>query len=237
LFGEKYGDVVRVVSIPGVSVELCGGTHVRNTSQIGVFKIVSETGVAANQRRIEAVTARRAYEILREREQALASVAQMVKATQLETVPNRIRAIVDERRALEKKLTEAQRGGGDRVTGLLASAQSIDGARVVAATVTADDPRDLQALGDALRERLGTGVAVLAASLPEGKSSLLVVVTDDLRDRGVRADELVRTLAAIAGGRGGGKPHMAQGSVPADRFSEVLEQVPATLHPLLARAS
>jgi alanyl-tRNA synthetase len=238
LFGEKYGDVVRVVTIPGVSVELCGGTHVRNTSQIGVFKIVSETGVAANQRRIEAVTARRAYQILREREQALATVAEMVKAPQLDLVPNKVRAIVDDRRSLQKKLDDAARsGGGDRVSGLLASAQSIDGARVIAATVTADDPRDLQTLGDSLRERLGTGVAVLAASLPEGKSSLLVVVTDDLRDRGVRADELVRALAAIVGGRGGGKPHMAQGSVPADRFGEVLAQVPATLHPLLARSS
>ena len=239
LFGEKYGDVVRVVSIPGVSVELCGGTHVRNTGHIGLFKIVSETGVAANQRRIEAVTAHGAYELFREREEALTSIATMVKATQIEAAPKRVHELIDQLRKSEKRLAEAQKqgGGGDRVAGLLASAQSIDGARVIAATTTADDPRDLQALGDTLRERLGTGVAVLAASLPEGKSSLLVVVTDDLRDRGVRADELVRTLAAIAGGRGGGKPHMAQGSVPRERFPDVLAQVAATLHPLLVRAS
>ena len=238
LFGEKYGDVVRVVSIPGISVELCGGTHVRNTSQIGVFKIVSETGVAANQRRIEAVTARGAYDVFRAHERSLISIAEVVKRP-VDATPNRVREMVDELRKAEKRLTDARKdgGGGDRVSGLLASARSIDGARVIAATTTADDPKDLQALGDVLRERLGTGVAVLGASLPEGKSSLLVVVTDDLRDRGIRADELVRTLAAIVGGRGGGKPHMAQGSVPADRFPEVLAQVSATLQPLLARAS
>jgi alanyl-tRNA synthetase len=238
LFGEKYGDVVRVVSIPGISVELCGGTHVRNTSQIGVFKIVSETGVAANQRRIEAVTARGAYELFREHERALLSIAESVKRP-LDATPKRVRDMVEELRTAEKRLNDARKdtGGGDRVSGLLASARSIDGARVIAATVTAEDPRDLQALGDVLRERLGTGVAVLGASLPEGKSSLFVVVTDDLRERGIRADELVRTLAAIAGGRGGGKPHMAQGSVPSDRFPEVLAQVLTTLQPLLARAS
>src|SRR5688500_12199705 len=106
LFGEKYGDVVRVVSIPGVSVELCGGTHVRNTSQIGLFKIVSETGVAANQRRIEAVTARHAYELFRERERALSAIAEIVKAP-VDAVPKRVRALVDERKALEKRLNES----------------------------------------------------------------------------------------------------------------------------------
>jgi alanyl-tRNA synthetase len=235
LFGEKYGDVVRVVSIPGLSVELCGGTHVRNTSEIGLFKITSETGVAANQRRIEAVTAHGAYEAFRERERALAAVADIVKAP-LDAVPKRVRALVDERKALEKRLDEAHRGsgGGDRVTQLLAGAATIGGARVIAATVPVSDVREMQTLGDALRERLESGVAVLAASLADGKHTLLVVVTDDLRERGVRADEIVRSLAAIAGGRGGGKPHMAQAGIadPA-RFPDILAQVPVTVAPLL----
>jgi alanyl-tRNA synthetase len=236
LFGEKYGDVVRVVSIPGLSVELCGGTHVRNTSQIGLFKIVSETGVAANQRRIEAVTARHAYELFRERERVLASIAEMVKAP-LDAVPKRVRAIVDERRALEKRLDEAHRGsgGGDRVAQLLGAARTVDSVRVVAAPVAVADARELEALSDALRERLGSGIGVLAASLADGKHTLLVVVTDDLRDRGVRADELVRSLAAIAGGRGGGKPHRAQAGIPdPGRFPDILAQVEATVTPLLA---
>jgi len=235
LFGEKYGDVVRVVSIPGLSVELCGGTHVRNTSQIGLFKIVSETGVAANQRRIEAVTAGRAYDLFRERERSLATVAEIVKAP-LDAVPKRVRALVDERKALEKRLDEAHRGsgGGDRVTQLLAAATTIGGARVVAQTVPVTDTPELQALGDSLRERLGSGIGVLAASLADGKHTLLVVVTDDLRDRGVRADEIVRTLAATAGGRGGGKPHMAQAGIPdAGRFPDVLARVSATVAPIL----
>ncbi len=235
LFGEKYGDVVRVVSIPGISVELCGGTHVRNTSQIGLFKIVSETGVAANQRRIEAVTASRAYEVFRERERALASVAEMVKAP-VNAAPKRVRALVDERRALEKRLDEAHRGsgGGDRLTQLLGTAVTVAGTRVVSAMVTATDARELDALADSLRERLGSGIGALAASLDDGKHTLLVVVTDDLRERGIRADEIVRTLAAIAGGRGGGKPHRAQAGIPdAGRFPDVLAAVASTVTPLL----
>jgi alanyl-tRNA synthetase len=235
LFGEKYGDVVRVVSIPGVSVELCGGTHVRNTSQIGLFKIVSETGVAANQRRIEAVTARLAFELLRDRERALTAIAEMVKAP-LDATPKRVRALVDERKALEKRLDDAHKGsgGGDRLTQLMTAATTVSGARVVAAPVAVVDTRELQALGDALRERLESGVGVLAASLADGKHTLLVVVTDDLRERGVRADEVVRSLAALVGGRGGGKPHMAQAGIPdASRFPELLAQVAPTVSSLL----
>ena len=235
LFGEKYGDVVRVVSIPGISVELCGGTHVRNTAQIGLFKIVSETGVAANQRRIEAVTARGAYEIFRERERALIGIAEAVKAP-VDGAPKRVRALVEERKALEKKLDEARTksGGGDRLTQLLGEAVTVAGTRVVAAPLAVEDTRELQALGDALRERLTSGVGVLGASLADGKNTLLVVVTDDLRERGVRADEIARTLAAIVGGRGGGKPHMAQAGIPdASRFPELLAQAAPTVARLL----
>jgi alanyl-tRNA synthetase len=218
-----------------VSVELCGGTHVRNTSWIGLFKIVSETGVAANQRRIEAVTAGHAYALFRERERALSAIAELVKSP-LDAVPKRVRALVDERKALEKRLDEAHRGsgGGDRVTQLLAAATTISGARVVSATVPIADTRELQALGDSLRERLGSGVGVLAASLGDGKHTLLVVVTDDMRDRGARADEIVRSLAALVGGRGGGKPHMAQAGIPdATRFPEILSQVGPTVARML----
>ena len=111
LFGEKYGDVVRVVTIPGFSMELCGGTHVRNTAQIGLFRIVSEGGVAAGVRRIEAATGRRAWELGRDRERLLAETSEVLRVP-ADQLPRRVRALLDERRTLERRLEEALRGGG-----------------------------------------------------------------------------------------------------------------------------
>jgi alanyl-tRNA synthetase len=228
LFGEKYGDVVRVVTIPDFSMELCGGTHVSNTSQIGIFKIVNETGVAAGVRRIEAVTGPGAYDVIRHEERSLRRVADLLK-TPLDGLEKRVAGLIEERRALERKLDEAMRGGGDQLVSLLQQAKSVgsNGSRLVASVVRAGDVKELQALGDAIREKLGSGVGVLAASFEDGKNSLLVVVTDDLRERGVRADTLIKDLAAAAGGRGGGKPHMAQAGIPdAARFGEALSRAP-----------
>jgi alanyl-tRNA synthetase len=234
LFGEKYGDVVRVVSIPGFSMELCGGTHVRNTAQIGLFKIIAETGVAAGVRRIEAATGPGAFSVLRDRDQVVARIAELLR-TPPENVERRVHALVEERRTLERRLEESVRGGGgDRVQALVADATQVDSTRIVAASVIVGDVKELQSLGDALRERLGSGVGVLAASFGEGKNTLLAVVTDDLRERGVRADALVRTLAEAAGGRGGGKPHMAQAGIPdAARLPDALKQVPTAVRKLL----
>jgi alanyl-tRNA synthetase len=126
------------------------------------------------------------------------------------------------------------RGGGDQVQQLLAKAQTANGSRIVAAPVNAADTRELQALGDALREQLGSGVGVLAASFPEGKHAMLVVVTDDLRERGVRADAIVREVAAVAGGKGGGKAHMAQAGIPdGSRLAEALASAPELIRPVL----
>ena len=236
LFGEKYGDVVRVVSVPEFSLELCGGTHVRNTSQIALFKIVSEGGVAAGVRRIEAVTGPRAYQVMRDKARALTAVAELVRAP-ADNVLKRVQTMLDERRALERKLEDAMRGGGDQVQRLLAGATQVDGSRIVAASVTAGDLHELQAMGDAVREQLGSGVGVLGASFAEGKHGMLVVVTDDLRERGVRADTLIKTLAASAGGRGGGKPHMAQAGIPdGARLADAIRQAPALVRPVLEQA-
>jgi alanyl-tRNA synthetase len=233
LFGEKYGDVVRVVEIPGFSMELCGGTHVRNTAQIGLFKIVAETGVAAGVRRIEAATGPGAFALLHDHERVGVRIAELLK-TPIENVERRVQALIDERRTLERRLEESVRGGGDRVQALVADATHVDSTRVVAASVTVGDVKELQSLGDALRERLGSGVGVLAASFGEGKNTLLAVVTDDLRERGVRADALVRDLAEAAGGRGGGKAHMAQAGIPdAARLPDALKQVPSAVRRLL----
>ena len=233
LFGEKYGDVVRVVSIPGYSMELCGGTHARNTGQIALFKIVAETGVAAGVRRIEAVTGPRAYELIRDEERRLQRIAELVKSS-TDAVVKRVETVVEERRQLQRRLDDAMRGGGDQVATLLASARPVNGARIVAAEVRVGDAKELQALADSLREKLGTGVGVLGASIGE-KTTVLVVVTDDLRERGLRADALVRDIAAVAGGRGGGKPHLAQAGIPdATRLPAAIELAPQIIERALA---
>ena len=236
LFGEKYGDVVRVVEIDAFSTELCGGTHVRNTAHIGLFRIVGETGVAAGVRRIEAATGPRAHEGLRERERALLEIAELVKGSP-ELAVRRVQGLVEEKRALERRLEEAMRGGGDQLQALLRAASTVGEARLVAARVPAGDVKELQALGDALRERIGSGVGVLGASFGDDKHTLLVAVTDDLRDRGVRADALVRDIAATVGGRGGGKPHMAQAGIPdARRLEDAIAAARGIVEPAIAGA-
>jgi alanyl-tRNA synthetase len=230
LFGEKYGDVVRVVTIPGVSAELCGGTHVRNTAEIGPFRIVGESGIAAGVRRIEAVTGPRAYALLSGMARTVEEIGGLVRATP-ETVLRRVQSLIEEKRALEKRLEEATRSGsGVEVERLVAAAESIDGVRVVAAQVTAGDNKSFASLADAVRDRLGTGVAVLAAEF-SGKHTLLCVVTDDLREsRGIRADTILKEVAAVADGRGGGKAHMAQAGIPdGSRIPDALAAVPAVV--------
>ena len=236
LFGEKYGDVVRVVSIPGVSAELCGGTHVRNTAEITLFQIVGETGVAAGVRRIEAVTGPRAYALVSERRNILENVADLLKSSP-NAIQRRLQSVLEERRSLEKKLEEALRSGGSSgVQQLIDRAAKVDGVTVLAAAVPAMDMKSLQALGDAVREKIGSGVAVLSASFSDGKNSLLGIVTDDLRERGLRADEIIRDVAGVVGGRGGGKPHMAQAGIPqGDRLPEALAAVPGVVQAHLSR--
>jgi alanyl-tRNA synthetase len=238
LFGEKYGDVVRVVDVPEVSMELCGGTHVRNTAEIGLFRIIAETGVASGVRRIEALTGPGAFTLMRERERALARVAEALR-TSTDGVERRVQQLAEERRTLEKRLEEALRGGGDVLQKLIAAATPLggNGARLVVGEVRVDDAKALQGLGDALREQLTSGVGLLAARLEDGKGSLLAVVTDDLRAKGLRADAIVRDVAALAGGRGGGKPHMAQAGIPdADRIGSALSEAPKLVAAMLADA-
>ena len=235
LFGEKYGDVVRVVTIPGLSVELCGGTHVRNTAEIALFKIVSETGVAAGVRRIEAVTGRGALDLLREREAELKEIEGLVRAPAGGAV-KRVHTLVEDRRVLEKRLEEALRsGGGGAIKSLVDQGSVVNGVKVVAANVSAPDLPSLQAMGDALRTQMASGVGVLAASFDNGKNTMLAVVSDDLRERGVRADTILRELAEAAGGKGGGKPHMAQAGIPdAARMASVVAVAPEMIRKHLA---
>jgi alanyl-tRNA synthetase len=236
LFGEKYGDVVRMVVVPGVSLELCGGTHVRHTSDIGMFRVVSESGVASGIRRIEAVTGSGAYRRTLAREELLDEAAAAARTTP-EALVRRIEQMADENRELRRQLEKARSAGSaDLVGELIAGATAVNGARVIAHALDVESADELRAVGDRLRERLGTGVAVLAGRQPD-RVSLLVVVTDDMLAKGVRANDVIREVAKLTGGSGGGRPHMAQGGAgdPA-RVPAALDRTADIVRALLAGA-
>jgi alanyl-tRNA synthetase len=215
LFGEKYGDVVRTVAIPGVSLELCGGTHVRHTGEIGLFKIVAEGGVAAGVRRIEAVTgpgAMRHFEQIEARQAEAAAVLR----TSTDHLPQRARQLLDEVAELERLLGELRRGGGGGGEAVVHEATVDAGGTPFAyraVRMKVRDADDARAWGDAFLSSGRSGVAVVAAESGDGKHSLFGFVSDDLIRRGVRADALIREVAARVGGKGGGRPHLAQGGV------------------------
>jgi len=210
MFGEKYGDRVRVVSIGGESIEFCGGTHVRRAGDIGVFKIISEAGVAQGVRRIEAVTGSGALDYLRRLEDELLKVGDRLKAQPFE-VATRVDKLLAETKALDREIEKLKQriasGGGGR--DLLAEAVTIKGIKVLAAAVEVDDAKVLRDTGDQLRDKLGSGVVVLAGT-GGAEVKLVAMVTKDLCAR-VQAGKLLGEVAAQLGGRAGGKPEMAQG--------------------------
>jgi alanyl-tRNA synthetase len=236
LFGEKYGDTVRVVEVPGFSLELCGGCHVETTGEIGLFKIVSETGSAAGVRRIEAVTASEAYAQVKELERIISHLSRTLKVP-AEAMAQRAESLLAEQRELKERLGVALQGAAvDQVAELLEGADEVNGAMVATGTIETADSESLRSFGDRLRERLGTGIGVVAARVGE-RHSLLAVVTDDLIGRGLRADDVVREVAKLAGGKGGGRPHMAQASTGEPELAEeALKKVPEIVRPMLERA-
>ena len=226
LFGEKYGDVVRTVSVPGVSLELCGGCHVRSTGQIGLFRIVSETGVAAGIRRIEAVTGPRAYSRMLHVEELVASLAERLRVPAAD-VPRRVEALLEERDQLEETLAEQQGADSQELAHRLideAGPLTSDETRLVRADIELPAGSDVAAFGDQLRSGLGSGAAIVHVRPVDGKGSILGVVTDDWIRRGLKAGDLVRAASQATGSGGGGKPHLAQGGVgdPA-RVSDALD--------------
>ena len=202
-FSEKYGDLVRVVQM-GPSIELCGGTHVRTTGQVGPFRFTGQTGVAAGVRRIEAVTGSGALRALREQEQRLAQVAETLKE-QPEHVLRRLEQLLEERQRLEARLQEALRtGGGSAVTG---DRTTVDGVDLTIAETTSDDRAEVGRVSDQFREGKRNGVLVLFST--GGRGGIHVALTDDLVRAGRSAGDLVNRIAALSGGRGGGRPHFA----------------------------
>jgi alanyl-tRNA synthetase len=222
MFGEKYGDRVRVVSIGGESIEFCGGTHVRRAGDIGLFKILSEAGVAQGVRRIEAVTGAGALDYLRRLEDELARTGERLKAAPFE-VAQRVDKLIAEQKALDREIEKLKQrlasGGGAR--DLMADVVTIKGIKVLAASVEVDDAKVLRDTGDQLRDKIGSGVIVLAGTGgPEVK--LVAMVTKDLVGK-VQAGKLLGEIATVLGGRAGGRPDMAQGG------GKDVSQVPAAL--------
>jgi alanyl-tRNA synthetase len=229
-FSEKYGDVVRVVQM-GPSIELCGGTHVRTTGQVGPFRFSGQSGVAAGVRRIEAVTGAGALRVIRELEQRVAQLAETLKA-QPEHLVRRVEQLLEERVRLEARLAEAQRTGGAAVQG---RTLTIDGVSVTVADTMSEDRTELGRIADTFRE--GKHQSVLVLFSMAGRGAVHVALTDDLVRGGRAAGELVNQIAAVSGGRGGGRPHFASaGAGDPARLPEAQAAVPALVERWLSGA-
>ena len=225
LFGEKYRDEVRVVSMGDFSVELCGGTHVANTSAITLFKIISEAGVAAGVRRIEALTGNNVLEYYRGLENQLHTVAKALKTTPAEItdkiahLQKELKELHSENESLKSKMAQESLGN------VMDQVVEVKGVKVLASAVEGVDMNGLRDLGDQLKEKLGEGVVVLA-SAKDGKVSLLAMATQEAMNRGAHAGNLIKAAAAIVGGGGGGRPNMAQaGGKNPEKIGEAISKI------------
>lgn len=209
LFGEKYGDVVRVVNMGDYSIEFCGGTHVKNTNEIMAFKILSESGVAAGVRRIEALTSKGLIRYYDNLEKKLNEAAKVLKATP-DNLAEKIAHLTAENKALHSEVESLKsKLAQDAMGDVMDQVQEIKGVKLLAAEVDGVDMNGLRDLGDQLKEKLGEGVVVLASG-NDGKVSLMVTATDAAMKQGAHAGNLVKAIAGLVGGGGGGRPNMAQ---------------------------
>jgi alanyl-tRNA synthetase len=223
LFGEKYGERVRIVRIGDYSLELCGGTHVLHTGTIGLFKIISEAAVGAGLRRIEAVTGAGAYQYFNERLDVLQNVAAVIKAPPVE-VARRVEALQQALREREKEIGVLQgRLAHYEVEQLLERVQEVQTIKVLATAVGSGDAESLREMADLIRDKLGSGVVILGSAWAE-RVGFVAMVTKDLLGRGLHAGKIIKEVASITGGGGGGRPDMAQaGGKDPSRLNEALE--------------
>lgn len=226
LFGEKYGDTVRVVQVGDYSLELCGGIHVQNTAEIGQFKIVSETGIGAGVRRIEAVTGKAAYLYVQEQLDILQEAATLVKAKSVRDVPTRIDSVLGQMKAVQRENESlSAKVGNMEASNLTDSVVEVNGVSVLAKKVNARDMDALRSIMDKLKKETESGVLVLGAETG-GKVSIVAAVTKDLIDQGFHAGKIVKEVATRCGGGGGGRPDMAQaGGKNPDQLDSALEFV------------
>ncbi|MEI7884205.1 MAG: alanine--tRNA ligase [Clostridia bacterium] len=226
LFGEKYGDQVRVVSMGDYSRELCGGTHVQNTGSIGLCKIISETGIGSGLRRIEAVTGKGAIAYYRKEEQELKNIANLLKAASLNQLPEKVDAVLKESKEKDREIdrlnVELAKYQSDD---LLSQVQIVKGIQVLAVAVLSKDLDTLRNVADMFRDKLGSGVIVLGA-VADDKVNFVVMLTKDVQEKGLHAGKIIKEVATIAGGSGGGRPDMAQaGGKQPEKLAEALAAV------------
>jgi len=211
LFGEKYGDVVRVVDVGGVSVELCGGTHARRSGDIGLFKITSESSVSAGTRRVEAVVGREAQKWLWEKEDLIEALRRELQTPE-EQLPAKVSAIAKELKEKEKEVERLKKKlASSQVDSIVENAPQAKGVKVITAKLEGFGGKELAEVADVIRNKAGKS-AVLLVGVKEGKATLLIALTKDLTDK-LHAGQLIREIAPILGGKGGGRPDMAQGGV------------------------
>ena len=224
LFGEKYGKIVRVVTVPGFSMEFCGGVHVPNTANIGLFKILSESSTGAGVRRIEAVTGHGALAYVKETEDIVKAACSMLKARSGDVVA-RLGMLQEELKAAEHKVSQLEnKMASAQVSDIDNQIRTIKGIRVLVQIVQVNDMEALRALGDQMRDKVD-GVVVLAAKLPDSKISILAMATKEAIAVGVNSGVVVKQVAKIMGGGGGGRPDMAQaGGKDADKMEEAMEK-------------
>lgn len=225
LFGEKYGNIVRVVQVGSYSLELCGGCHVKNTSSIGIFKIMTETGIGAGTRRIEAVTGKAAYELTNDQYARLQEAADLLKSNPRDIV-SRINGLLQDYRALQRENESLTTKLGNLEAGsVVDQAVTVNGVTVLAAQVNAKDMNSLRGMMDDLKNKLQSAIVVLGAS-EDGKVNLVAGVTKDLVDKGYHAGKLIKEVAERCGGKGGGRPEMAQaGAKQPEKLAEALNYV------------
>ncbi len=225
-FGEKYGDVVRVVSMGDYSVEFCGGTHLSNTAQAGLFKLLSEAGVAAGTRRIEAVTGQGVLDYIKEKDDLIASTALALKTNLLNEIDKKAEALVAESKADKKKLEELNaKAVNSKLGDVMNNSKNVAGVDIVTSQVDGLAVNDMRTLCDSIRDKMECGVAVLASN-NEGKLMFIAMATKSALAKGVHAGNVIKEITKIAGGSGGGKPDMAQGGgKDATKVAEALAAV------------
>lgn len=235
LFGEKYEENVRVVSMADFSKELCGGTHVKAAGEIGVFKIQSEGGIASGVRRIEALAGRAAFAEIQSLSRRERHTGALLNAGSPEEIVGKVEILVKNLKSMEKQIADLSKQlASSDLDSVFNNSLIIEGIKVISAEIPLDSPKTLRDVGDKVRDSLGSGVAVLGGTI-NGKAALLALVSNDLTSK-IKAGDLVNSVAKIVGGKGGGRPDMAQAGGPMfDKLGEAIKSVPKAVEQLLKK--